>query len=162
MQNAVYRTAAGVFAAVLVLSGAEPDPVPAAELIKQLRQLRLEFTVHLLECGELELRKLERRAAKAAAGSHSLEAELTASRQDAMALDAQLVRPELSEEERAELDRIRFGPLRESDDRLQRRQAVASNEETALRIQAERQRRAVEELRRTLLLLRNPESAAKN
>ncbi len=159
MSNVVYRLAAGVLAVAFVALGGETS---AAGLREQLRQLRLEFTVHLLECEERRLRKMERLASKAAAGSLTLQTEILATHQDSMALDAQLVRPDLADEERAELDRLRQGPLRESDDRLRRRQDAAGKEESALRIRMERQRRAVEDLRRAVKLLREKEGAPSN
>lgn len=131
---------------------------PAIERIsREMRRLEIELTAYRIESHEARLKRLEKRIARIAAEERQAEAEEAGGRSELLSIMEQLARPELTAEERAELQTQQTGLLGEGQARTRERQAAAREKKLAIQGLLEKEKAIGLDLRQRLKKLRSEE-----
>lgn len=142
----------------LLTAGIASGQTQSAQMAAEIQQLKIELTLHLLDSEETKMRRLEKRVARIAMERSTALAEENQKRADVQEVDAQISRPEVSEEERSQLESLRSGPLAEMQATLRRQQAALAEQEATLRRELEERRVRLKALRQRLEQLEKQKS----
>jgi hypothetical protein len=124
------------------------------EVFRELHQLQIELAVQRLDWHESRVQATEARIAAAADDRLLAEQEQTAAGEEMLNINVLLSRPDLQEEERAELQSLRNGLITDGQDRLRRRQAAVSDRVSTLSRELEKERSSAQQMRRRIEALR--------